>query len=115
MTQEVLLTTRQAAELLGYQPQTLRKKRLTGGGIPYLRMGKSPKARVAYRMSDVLAWLDSHTFSSTKEEPVSPSTPPLGKEATGKSCSKGHAGALPKGRESQIIDADNRLSAGGRK
>jgi hypothetical protein len=38
-------------------------KRSTGGGPPFLRLGRS----IRYRRSDVLAWLDSRVAKSTAE------------------------------------------------
>jgi len=43
---------------------TLERDRWSGGGIPYLRIGRAVK----YRKSDVVAWLDKHqTQQSTSE------------------------------------------------
>ena len=65
-----LLSTAQAAAYLGRRPQTLRKWRLTGEGPPYIRLGDSPQARVAYRRKDLEAWLEERTWRSTAEETV---------------------------------------------
>lgn len=65
-----LLSTAQAAEYLGMQPQTLRKWRVTGDGPPYIRLGDSPRARVAYRLKDLDAWLAARTWRSTAAETV---------------------------------------------
>ncbi|MFZ5477679.1 MAG: helix-turn-helix transcriptional regulator [Myxococcota bacterium] len=64
------LSTADLAALLDLKPQTLRKKRLTGDGPPYVRLGAGPAARVVYRRSDVEEWLASHTFKSTSAETV---------------------------------------------
>ena len=63
-----LVTNAGAAELLGVQPQTLRRWRCVGGGPPYVRLGRGPGARVAYRLSDLNEWLNMRTFASTSEE-----------------------------------------------
>lgn len=65
---EEVLNTIQAAKVLGRQPQTLRLWRLRGGGPKYLRLGNGVHARVAYRPSDLDAWLRARTFVSTSEE-----------------------------------------------
>jgi len=68
MTVEEVLNTVQAAQILGRRPQTLRVWRLRGGGPKYLRLGNGINARVAYRPSDLDAWLEARTFFSTSEE-----------------------------------------------
>lgn len=65
-----LLTTAQAAEHLGLRPQTLRKWRVTGDGPQYIRLGDSPRARVAYRREDLDRWLADRTWRSTAAETV---------------------------------------------
>jgi len=70
MAIEEVLNTIQAAKVLGRQPQTLRLWRLRGGGPRYLRLGNGVHARVAYRPSDLDAWLKARTFFSTSEEAV---------------------------------------------
>ena len=64
-----LLTTAQAAELLGMKVQTLRKWRLTGAGPPYVRLG-GRGGRVVYRRAVIDEWLSSRTFTSTAAETV---------------------------------------------
>lgn len=54
---ERLLTTQQAAELLGLSEQTLRNWRTTGGGPPAVKVGRN----VRYRGRDLERWLDEHT------------------------------------------------------
>ena len=65
-----LLSTAQAAEYLSLRPQTLRKRRLTGDGPPYIRLGDRPKARVAYRLEDLEDWIAQRTWRSTAAETV---------------------------------------------
>lgn len=51
-----LLTDAQVAQLLDVSPKTLATWRSTGRyALPFLRIG----ARIRYRKSDVLAWLES--------------------------------------------------------
>ena len=59
---EKLLTTEQAAEMLGIAPQTLAvwrcKKRYD---LPFVRIGSR---RVRYRPEDIAAWLDANSSST---------------------------------------------------
>ncbi|MGB3974891.1 MAG: helix-turn-helix domain-containing protein [bacterium] len=64
-----LLSTAQAAEFLNMKPQTLRKWRSDGRGPKYQRFG-GLKSKAYYRMSDIEAWLDEHSYSSTSDETV---------------------------------------------
>ena len=60
---EVLNTT-EAAEYLGFQPQTLAIWRTTGRyGLPFLKLGRL----VRYRKSDLDAWLASRRRIHTGE------------------------------------------------
>lgn len=43
--------------------QWFQKKRMKGGGPPYIKMGRT----VLYRRSDALAWLESRIATSTAE------------------------------------------------
>jgi hypothetical protein len=57
--------------MLGIQLQTLRRWRYEGRGPLCIRMGFIKGSRVAYRLVDVLEWIEKHTFSSTAHETVS--------------------------------------------
>ncbi len=59
----MLLSTNDAAELLGLAPKTLRNWRVRGFGPPFLRLG----SRVKYRESDLQRFLEDNQFSSTSE------------------------------------------------
>ena len=59
------LTTAQAAELLQVKPQTLRKRRLTGGGPAYIRFSGN---RCLYCRALIDDWLAGKSFASTSEE-----------------------------------------------
>ena len=50
-----LMDEKQVSELTGVSVQTLRRNRLAAKGIPYLRLGRL----VRYRIADILAYLDS--------------------------------------------------------
>jgi len=65
-----------AAALTGLSTSTLNKLRLTGGGSPYLKLGR----RVLYDVSDLEAWMSSKRRRSTSEAP-SPMDPPHGRVA----------------------------------
>jgi hypothetical protein len=65
-----ILDTNKAAAFLGKRPQTLRAWRVRGGGPPYIRTGKPLTGRVAYRLSDLEAWLSARCYASTAEETV---------------------------------------------
>jgi predicted DNA-binding transcriptional regulator AlpA len=58
-----LLTTEEAAERIGWVPNTLEKKRVTGAGPKYLKLGRS----VRYRESDLENWLSARLIQSTSE------------------------------------------------
>jgi hypothetical protein len=70
--EEILVSTHEAARMLLCKPQTLRVRRLRGGkdSLPYVRLGKSRRARVAYRLSDLKAYLAAHVYTNTAEETV---------------------------------------------
>jgi len=53
-----LLPTPTAAEFCGLRPGTLEVWRCHGDGPPYLKIG----AKVLYRESDLVKWLDSHVI-----------------------------------------------------
>ncbi len=69
-----LLTSSQAAAELGLRPQTLRVWRCRGVGPRFVRLGTGPRSPVAYRLSELEAWLDARSFSSTAEETVAQSS-----------------------------------------
>jgi predicted DNA-binding transcriptional regulator AlpA len=61
---DILLTGYQLAKLTGRSRKTLQKDRVRGGGVPFIRFGRS----VRYRLSDVQAWIVSQrSFTSTSE------------------------------------------------
>lgn len=63
----VLLTSKEAAELLRVSKRTLERMRVEGGGPRYLKVGPGKRSRVLYRQDEVLRWLESFTFASTSE------------------------------------------------
>lgn len=63
-----LLTTSEAARMLGVQPQTVRTWRLTGKGPSYIRLGAGKFARAVYDPDEIARWLSARTFTSTANE-----------------------------------------------
>jgi excisionase family DNA binding protein len=59
------LRTPEAAEYTGIAQSTLEKLRVTGGGAPYIRIGRV----VLYDQDDLDAWLAAHRRRSTSDEP----------------------------------------------
>ena len=57
------LNTTQLAEHTGIAASTWNKRRLTGDGPVFCRVGR----RVLYRWSDVEAWFSEHTRKSTSD------------------------------------------------
>ena len=62
-TSSRLLTTTQAADLLGLSPRTLESLRLRGGGP---RFAKLPHA-VRYRPEDLAEWIEAGLRTSTSD------------------------------------------------
>lgn len=57
LANDQLLTTRQAADLLGMSAKTLRTLRCDRAGPRCLKMGTSKQARTLYRRSDLERWI----------------------------------------------------------
>jgi predicted DNA-binding transcriptional regulator AlpA len=57
------LRTPAAADYLGYAESTLEKKRLTGDGPPFIRLGRV----IVYDTRDLDAWLAERRAYSTSE------------------------------------------------
>ena len=55
------LRTPAAADYLGYAESTLEKKRITGEGPPFIRLGRA----VVYDTRDLDAWLAARRATST--------------------------------------------------
>ncbi len=63
MQQQQRLGTHDAARFLGVSPRTLEKKRLTGDGPPFLKIGR----RVLYDIRDLEDYLASCRRRSTSD------------------------------------------------
>lgn len=62
-----LRTTAEAAAYLKLKPSTMEQHRWKGGGVPFVRIGRS----VRYRQSDLDAFIDAQVYSSTTEADAS--------------------------------------------
>jgi predicted DNA-binding transcriptional regulator AlpA len=58
-----LLLQREVAALLRLSERTLERMRVTGGGPRFVKAGR----RVAYRATDIDAWIASRVRNSTSE------------------------------------------------
>lgn len=58
-----LLTEKEAAGMLKISVHKMRQDRVKGTGMRFCRLGRC----VRYRLSDVQAFIESHTFQSTSE------------------------------------------------
>ena len=65
------LRTPAAADYLGYSESTLEKKRVTGDGPPFIRLGRS----IVYDTRDLDAWLAERRATSTSERTEPPPMP----------------------------------------
>lgn len=59
-----LLDTKAAAGPTGLAPQTLRKARVTGGGPPFIKIGRA----VRYDPADIAAWVAERRMLSTSQQ-----------------------------------------------
>jgi hypothetical protein len=60
------LRTPAAADYLGYAESTLEKKRLTGDGPPFIKLGRV----IVYDTRDLDAWLVARRAISTSDHPA---------------------------------------------
>jgi len=58
-----MMRTTEAAAYTGISKSTLEKLRVTGGGCPYIRIGRV----VVYDPDDLDAWLAAHRRKSTSQ------------------------------------------------
>lgn len=62
--QDQLLTTKQAAQILGVSIAFLERDRWAGARVPFVKIGSRA---VRYRHSDLLAYIESCTYYSTSQ------------------------------------------------
>jgi predicted DNA-binding transcriptional regulator AlpA len=60
-----VLSNEEAAALLGIRGSTLKYWRHVGKGPPFVKLGETKQAGVAYIKDDVLAWRETRKFAST--------------------------------------------------
>lgn len=63
-TMRTRLSTQEAAQYVGLSRSYLEKKRLTGGGPRYAKLG----TRVVYDVNDLDAWVNARMRSHTAED-----------------------------------------------
>ena len=68
-----LLSTAEAAAILGFKPQTLRVMRCHGNGPQFVRLGKL-HSRAMYRREDLQKWIEARIYRNTSEETVRATT-----------------------------------------
>lgn len=56
----VFLTAVEVANMLRMSPRTLEGLRLAGKGPPFIRIGKTGRSKLLYKLQDVEAWVESH-------------------------------------------------------
>lgn len=57
----------EAAEIMRSSPRTLQAWRLRGEGPRFVKLGRGPKAKVAYRAADIQEWIEAGLRQSTAE------------------------------------------------
>jgi len=66
MTYLNLITEKEVAQLIGLSVHWLRRKRWSGGGIPYIKIGEHGAVR--YRPEDVDAFVSDRVRKSTSDQ-----------------------------------------------
>ncbi len=60
-----LLTTKEAASVLGVKRNTLEIWRHKGRGPPFVRLGDGPCAPIRYLRAELAGWLNSRSYAHT--------------------------------------------------
>lgn len=55
------INTKQLAELIGFDPDSIEAMRRRGEGPPYVRIGDGKRPAIRYNVADVNAWLAART------------------------------------------------------
>ncbi|MCG2840186.1 helix-turn-helix domain-containing protein [Sandaracinobacter sp. RS1-74] len=71
MNNSKLLSSAEAASLLGLSPYTMRLWRHLGKGPRYVKLGATKQACVVYDEAEVMAFREKRTFTSTSAATVS--------------------------------------------
>lgn len=66
-TDRSVITSAEAANLLGISPRTLSNWRVRGRGPAYVRVGKK-RSPVLYRICDIEEWINSHLVGSASRK-----------------------------------------------
>ena len=61
---DLLLTTKQAAQILGVSTAFLERDRWAGARVPFVKIGSRA---VRYRLSDLHAYIESRLYQSTSQ------------------------------------------------
>lgn len=67
ISDDIYLTTEDAAQLLSLSPRTLERMRVSGGGPQFFKAGPGKRSRVLYAKLDLMKWLQARCFDSTSE------------------------------------------------
>lgn len=59
------INTKQLAELIGFDPDSIEAMRRRGEGPPYVRIGDGKRPAIRYNVDDVNAWLRAHTVGES--------------------------------------------------
>ena len=62
-----LLNEKEVARMVGLSVHWLRRKRWSGGGIPYIKVSEGQGGSVRYRQEDVEAFVASRLRKSTSD------------------------------------------------
>ncbi|QLQ17657.1 MAG: helix-turn-helix domain-containing protein [Exiguobacterium profundum] len=65
-----LLTTAEAAKIMGLKVNTLEIWRVRGTGPTHVKLGDGIRAPVRYRRSELMDWIEKHHFASTSASSV---------------------------------------------
>ena len=65
MTADRYMDSDETHRFTGYSKQYLAQLRMVGEGPPYVKLGDGRQARVRYRLSEVVAWMEAHRRTST--------------------------------------------------